>query len=175
MITNRYLRAAFYSVAALLIVLPAAETLVNIWPVQPRSPNWRFGATGYLSRALVTPVMGLLLFTLLAATARQRRMLRVIAVLAGFLTVALVSISAVFIIDALQVRAQVPADAHQAFDTASVMALVRIGAASVVALLFALGGWVGARYVRGTHGTGNEDTDQPLLRNSRDRGAATRA
>jgi len=134
-----------YMVAAVLVLFPLLDAALTIWPPQPGAVTWRFGAVGLLSRAVMTPLLGLLVAFALALWLEQRRVLRALAVLSGIVTVCLLGAMALFVLDAIQVRSQVRVDAKTAFDAASLVALGKYGAVLLATLGFAIGGWKAAR------------------------------
>lgn len=137
----RNLAAGAYGVALLLILIPLLDSVLGIWPLRLREVQWRFGAVGLLSRAVMTPLFGLLVGHVVAVYMEHRFAARAFAVLAfASVLLALVGVASLAM-DALQMRAQVRAEAMRAFDTASGVALAKYLAGAVVALLLGVGGW----------------------------------
>ena len=142
---NRPLAWSAYGVALLLIVIPLADSSLGVMPFRFDSSTWRFGAVGLVSRALMTPIFGLLVAITTAAVFRHRRAARAFAVLA-FLgaTGTLVAVVA-FGLDAIQTRAQVKSEAAGAFDLASGLALAKYLAGCAVLTLLGFAGWKAGR------------------------------
>ena len=113
----------------------------SIWPLRAGEATWRFGAAGLFSRALMTPILGLLVALVTAAALEHRRFARVLSVF-GFLG-SLLAIFALglFGLDTLQTRASVRPEATTAFDTAWIVAAVKYVLGAFVALLLGIGGW----------------------------------
>ncbi len=80
----------------------------SVVPGKLSNPNWRFGAAGALSPALVKPIFGASMVTL-ALISTQKRLLALLFM--GFLSLValgLVVIAPFFVLDALQVRPGLP-------------------------------------------------------------------
>lgn len=145
---NRSLVFVFYAMTVLMITLPLLETLLTVWPVRLGDVAWRFGAAGLFSRALMTPLLGLTLLTVLALVLAHRKAMMTTAVLALLGALVLVVADVLFVLDALQMRAQVRAEARTAFDLASLLAFFKISTSFVVTAVLALAAWKVARGTR---------------------------
>ena len=110
-------------------------------PMNPGMPQWRFGAVGLVSRALLLWLAGTVLAAFIAATNEHRRTLRTIAVPSGIASVVLAAVGVMFVLDSLQTSSRVNATAQLAFRVASANALVKIIAVPVVTALLARSGW----------------------------------
>ncbi len=130
-----------YVVAALLVLFPLVDSLLTVFPLRPGDVNWRFGAAGLFSRALMTPLLGLLLVFAVALLLDQRRILRVVAVVSGLLSLVLLGTLALFALDTLQMRAQVRPEIVPSFDVAALTAMAKYGAVIVALLMLAVPGW----------------------------------
>jgi hypothetical protein len=138
---NRALVAALYSIAFMLMLIPLSEAALSVWPMRAGTASWRYGATGLVSRALMTPLLGLAIASGAAIALDHRRMLRTLAVAAALGTLLLVSASGLFALDALEVHNRVRLDARSAFYAATLQATAKIAAAITVLALVAIGGW----------------------------------
>ena len=145
---NKHLSVPAYLVAALLILIPLLDTALSVFPPRMSDVSWRFGATGLFSRALMTPLLGLLIAFAVALLVDQRRVLRVIAVVSGISAAMLVGTVILFTLDALQMRSQVRIEAKSAFDVASAVALAKYGLCILVLAAFTVAGWKSARRER---------------------------
>lgn len=121
----RRLAGPCYAIALLLLVIPATDFVSNVWPLQPGDFRWRFGMTGQLSGVLLTPLLGIVLAALVAAITDDRRTLRLTSIVAAAGAIFLVLIVALFGLDILQFRPDVPVDRRGPFDLANVRAVVR--------------------------------------------------
>jgi hypothetical protein len=142
---RKYLALPGYLIALSLIFFPIFDSVLSIWPPQPGQVAWRFGAVGLLSRAVMTPLLGLFIAYCIALVLEHRAVLRVISVVSVLAVIAVVGGLGIFGLDALQMRSQVVAQAKKAFDAASVTAVLKYLFSVVMLLAFAWGGWKGAR------------------------------
>ncbi len=105
-----------YAVALLFVLLPIVDTFSQTWPVNFSSPGWRYGTIGIGANYLISVLFGLLAVAVLASLGASRRVLRTIAVLCGLATVVLLVGVIGFLLDALQVRAGIPASDERTRD-----------------------------------------------------------
>lgn len=138
---RKHLAAPAYAVAALLVLFPLLDTALSVLPPRPGEVAWRFGAAGLFSRAVMTPLLGLLLAFAVALLLEQRRALRLIAVVSGLTAALLATALGLFLLDSLQMRSQVAADAKSTFDVATVVAIGKYGVGVVLLALFSAKGW----------------------------------
>lgn len=139
---NRTLQAfspAAFLLALMLIVFPISEVVVSAWPARPAELAWRFGAMGYLSRALMTPMLGLGIAVFWASFSRNRTLLLSLTVLALLSALFLMVIAVLFILDSVQLRGQLEAELQAPYAVTTIQALVKFGFASVTMLLLAFG------------------------------------
>ena len=119
------LAGAAYFLAALLVLVPFVDTLMGVWPPQPMSMFWRFGAGGVFSRGLLEPATGVLLAAGTAVAAGHERTRRALFIGCVLLAVCLVLYCAMFAFDALQMRAQVRPQMQSNFTGAALLAAGR--------------------------------------------------
>lgn len=141
----RYALLPVSLVAVLMVLLPLVDSLLVAWPLRPGELQWRFGAVGMFSQALLLPVMGVALLLATALSYGRRTPIRIMAVVSGLVALALLAVLPFFLLDFMQMRAQVRAEAKAAFDVATVFAIVKIGMFAVVALAMAFAGWKATR------------------------------
>lgn len=142
---NRPLIATAYLVALGLILVPMAETVLSVWPLQVGTVSWRFGAAGMFSRGLLTSLLGLVLAGGMAFNAGHRRVLRMLAVLCGVASIGFLGGAALLTLDAAQLRANVNPDAKTGYNLAALSALLKFLHGFLVTALMAWGGWVASR------------------------------
>ena len=89
------------------MAVPIFDLISTAWPPQPGALQWRYGFLGLLANVLLTPLLGLVLASLVAIWLRQTRTLQVLAILC--LVAALVCAVAIvlFALDVLQLGNQV--------------------------------------------------------------------
>ena len=145
---NRHLTFGGYLMALYLITVPLAETLIGVWPLQLGDAAWRYGATGLLSQALMTPLLGLLLAVYLAVYVQHRALSWALAVVSGLVAVFMIAVIPLFLLDMLEMRAQVGDAVTAAFDVATGFALLKMGAAVLVCFVMARGARSAAQGMR---------------------------
>lgn len=155
----RRLLPFLYVGAALLLTDQAFDLVATLLaqPVELDSPEWRFGAVGLLvTRASVLLVADVLLFAG-AVALDHRRFLRVLGVAHLVLAVLLLAGSAIFVLDAVQVRRAVRDETRRAFDLAAfrAFALTLLGAGLL--------GWAGLAAVRTTRRKAEPDASRIVV------------
>jgi hypothetical protein len=135
------LTTSAYLVAITLVMYPILDTVLAVWPLRPGETTWRFGATGLLSRTLMTMSLGLLLTMVIALVAGHRMALRAAAVVSAVAAVTLLILSGLFMLDAIQTRVNVNEQAVTAFYVASAVALIKTVLGAALAAGLAVGGW----------------------------------
>lgn len=96
-----------------------------MWPLNPTALQWRFGALGLVSRALMTPLLGLLVVLAASFVAEHARTQWAVGVGAWLLAVAAGFLAVVFALDAIHVRGLLEEDARAAVEISSVVALAK--------------------------------------------------
>jgi hypothetical protein len=97
----------------------------NVWPWQPGSIQWRFGAVGLFAGPLASLVLGMFLLMAGAWTLKHRRIQRTLAILSGILVVLLLLTMAGFALDAVQMRASVREQSQGPLSSVVVQAAVK--------------------------------------------------
>lgn len=140
-------RRLAYLSALLLIVVPLAQAVSQLWPLQFGNIQWRFQAAGSLSSVLLLPYLGLVIYALIARSTGANGAAKVIGIIAAIMTVVLAASVVVFALDALQLKAIVTSRAMDGFKVAS----VRVASVSFVfTLLF---GYMAMALLRGAKGS----------------------
>jgi hypothetical protein len=136
-----------YLVAFLIFLFPLLDTAMSVWPPQPGEVAWRFGAAGFFSRALMTPLLGVLVAFAVALYLDHRRVLRAIAIASAAAAVMMIGVIGMFMLDALEMRSKVIEARRFAFDVASGVALMKYGAGVLAATAYAVVGWRASKQV----------------------------
>ena len=136
---------AVYFTLILLILVPAVDFLLNVWPASVREIGWRYGAVGLFAQYLHTPLLGFLLLSLYAAWRGDLRTLRTAGLVCVLCASLLLIANVGFALDALQLRAGVSADALRIFHIAVIRAFAKL---TTAAMAFALIGVTSLRYVK---------------------------
>jgi hypothetical protein len=119
------LAGPLYAVAALLIVIPAADFILSVPPPELSNVQWRFAAVGLLSGHMLTPVLGLAMALVIAAYLQHYSVQRwLVAVCLSGATL-LIALSLGFMLDMLQLRGSLPYDRLPAFSSAWKRAIVK--------------------------------------------------
>lgn len=137
--SQRPLVPAAYLVGLLLIVIPLFDVTMSLYPFNPGSSQWRFGAFGLFSNALMLPAAGALVVAAVAGMFGHVRTQRVLQVVCWLVALLLVLCLAFFALDAVQARRQVRADMMLSYFVASGTALVKLGLGALVFALLARG------------------------------------
>ncbi len=129
-----------YGVSLLLVATPVFDFVTSVLPLRAGNIEWRFATIGLLSGFLLTPLLGYIIAMLAAQIGGHRLVQRVLAacafVFSGILALMLVA----FVLDILQLRSVVQAEASAAFQGASIKALVKHVSVLVVLPWLALRG-----------------------------------
>ncbi len=131
--------APLYFVALLLVLTPVMDFATSVLPLRVSNIEWRFASVGLLSGFLLTPVLGIVLAILIAGWSGHEKFQRVIAIV-NLASVAVFALLLVFfLLDILQLRSAVQAEAKTAFEGAAIKAV-----AKYLCVMFALG-WLGLK------------------------------
>ena len=130
-----------YILAAILILFPVLDVLTAVWPFQPGSVTWRFSAVGLLIRVAVTPLLGLVAAYAAALLLGHARILRLLSAASGVTLLVLAVILGVFVMDGMQMRTMVSADAGTRFRAGAVAALGKAGLGLLFLTLLAMSQW----------------------------------
>ncbi|MEO7455454.1 MAG: hypothetical protein ABIY52_04280 [Gemmatimonadaceae bacterium] len=123
---HRQLAPAAYLVAALLVFIPLYDAATSLYPFNVASSQWRFGAFGLLSNALMLPASGALIAVAAAAAFMQPRMLRFLGIVSWVAVVVIVLSMVLFALDAVQSRRLIRADMQLSYMVATATALVKL-------------------------------------------------
>ncbi len=156
----RTLALPLYLLALVMCLLPLADLLPALRPLQLGSAHWRYGAIGLLGNALLLPLAGLMLAVGTAVVLEHTMARRVLAWLSLAGAVVLLATMADFAMDALEIRGSMPARVASAFAFATVISLCKqlLG----LALLASVGGGQ-LRALRGRRSAAQSAAPMPLL------------
>ena len=102
-----YVGRPAYLLAALLVLWPPADFLVNVWPPHFDAVAWRYAAEGLLTGSLLITILGFLLASWLAMAQGHRRVLVGLGICDLILAVICIALAVDFLLNALQMRGQV--------------------------------------------------------------------
>ena len=141
----RPLASCAYLVAFTLVFIPLFDASMSLVPFHLGTPQWRFGAVGLLSNALMIPAIGVLIAVTTAVTLGQERVQRALAIASWAVAIILLVGLAAFALDALQTRAAVQPGMQLSFKVASLTAAAKLLMGAVTFVAFARGSRVTRR------------------------------
>ena len=151
----RQLAPGAYLVAFLLFCIPFFDASLSLAPWHLANSQWRFGAFGLLSNALMLPAAGALIAVATGIVAGHARGLRVLSVLGWLLVVILLASTVLFSLDALQSRRLIRPEMQLSYYVASATAFGKL-VLGMLAFLFL------ARGSRLDRGISRESTTAPI-------------
>jgi hypothetical protein len=150
-----------YLVAAIMILFPIVDLGANLWPFRPTELNWRYGTYGVMSGYLLTVVLGFGLVVAVGVLAMHRGWVRLLGGLSAVGGVLLLVFAAVYVLDALQIRATLSGDALGQFHIGTVKTLFKNGISGLALIWIAWAGWRGSAAAKG--GTQKRTKEKPLV------------
>jgi hypothetical protein len=135
-----------YFVAFLLLATPTIDFVTSILPLRPSNIEWRFASVGLLSGFLLTPLLGIVVAMCTAALAGQARVQRVLAIVNGVAAGLSVVILLMFLLDIVQLRSVVQAEAKASFEGAAVKAVIKHVSFTIATFWLARRGFLASRW-----------------------------
>ena len=126
MTNYRQLAPAGYVIAFLLFFIPFFDASLSLAPWNLGSSQWRFGAFGLMSNALMLPATGALIAVAAAVSAGHVRVLRVLSIIFWLAVAVLVLATALFALDALQSRRMIRPEMALSYYVASATAMGKL-------------------------------------------------
>jgi hypothetical protein len=114
---------------------------MSVYPFAPHAPSWRFGATGIITAAFLSPVLGLLLAAGVAAASEHRKTLKFISIISLLVGLGLLVTLVFFAMDTIEVRSTLEAAGSGQFALAFVHAGVKQVLLAGLALWVAVAGF----------------------------------
>ena len=135
----RQLAPGAYLVAFLLFFIPFFDAILGLAPYNLGSSQWRFGAFGLLSNALMLPATGALIAVTTAVVFGHVRTQRVFSVLSWLAVVTILVSTVLFGLDAIQSRRLIRPDMQLSYFVATATAVGKLVFGAVAFLFFARG------------------------------------
>lgn len=135
----RQLAPGAYLVAFLLVFIPLFDASLSLAPWHLGSSQWRFGAFGLLSNALMLPAAGALVAVAAAVAAGHVRMVKVLSALCWVMVAVLALSVVLFSLDAMQSRRMIRPEMTLSYYVASVTALGKLVLAMLTFIFLARG------------------------------------
>jgi len=136
---------ALYPVGPLLAVASVIDPLIRVYPFHLGTVGWRFGTVGLLTDSLVGFVFGVVWTIAIAAILDDRRTARVLSAFMSVVAIGLLAVLALFVLDALQVRAGVQPSYKTAYDVSVIKAAATMAISFPIALAIGIAGWRSTR------------------------------
>ncbi len=134
----RMLGSVMYFAAFTVLTSTITDLVIKIWPFKMSELNWRVGASGLVMDVLVAAILPLALFFFSAFMNNDRKMLQVMRwVMVAFGVIAL-GMLALFALDAVQIRAQLPQNVKGTFLKAALKASLQGTFAACLYIWFGL-------------------------------------
>jgi hypothetical protein len=138
-----------YLMAAFLITMPLLEAFSAIASFRPGEMQWRFGSTGIVTTALLTPPIGVFVALVTARLFGHRWVHGVLIGFAVITMVLLMVMTPVFVFDTLQLRNEVRPQFYRSFHLAAGKVFANQLAVFVVMLAFAIASYRSMRTSQG--------------------------
>jgi len=151
---SRPLVLAAYPVAVLLAMGTLLDEAPKIWPIHPDDRSWRYGATGILLSAVVTPLLALGIAFAAAFLARHRVVVRVLSALAIAAGIGLVAAVVLFVLDYSVLARDIDPRVAAGFRVATWKTVGTMLIAIPAVFWFGIGGWRAAKDGGATAGQG---------------------
>jgi hypothetical protein len=130
-----------YAVALLLVLFPLFDVGQTVAPFRPGAVDWRFNAVGLFSRSLIPPMLGLALAVWASVLYEHRTTQRAIAIGSGVLAATTIMVLLLFLLDALQMRTQMPPAAQSSLVTATAFATFKFALVAFILAAFSRALW----------------------------------
>jgi hypothetical protein len=153
-----------YVAAFMLAAIPLVEVAAQLgFTGHPTSLQWRTGTVGLLSSALLTPAFGLILAVVTAYVFEHTVAHRILSALSGFLAIALIMVTGLFVLDAFQIRSALDPKVTHSFTLAMVKAVLNFAIVSGSLLVVFTGALRSRRKDRVVRATRVEAAEMPML------------
>lgn len=114
------LRRVLITAGVLLLLIPAIQVGIQIWPLQLTNIQWRFAAANALSGSILLPsFLGLSLLLTIGRRLESSALQKTVGVLAVVFVLGLGASIALFVLDAMQLKAIINSQAEAAFRVAT--------------------------------------------------------
>ena len=138
----RPLLLSLYIVAVAFALPSLLEFALLSYPYEFGAPQRRFGAIGLMFNSVMfSPIVGLLVAIVASLQLGHRRVTRTLAIVAFILAALLIIAAPFFVLDFLQLRAQVVPQAKRAFDWTTAKASFTGALMCLTVLAIGIGAW----------------------------------
>ncbi len=157
-----------YPLSLALIVSPALELAVRMWPLQLHLAQWRFQTELAIINSITLVLLGLLIAGLVAWATEETGILKAVAAIAMLVGMALLPTIALFFLDGQDVQQMAQSSVRGSLRNNTYVAILKGLLSSLAALSLGLGLWRAARDLdvspsRGESRRRAENSDDVLL------------
>jgi uncharacterized membrane protein YidH (DUF202 family) len=146
----RRTRVPAYVIATLVLLFPLMEIGASAWPFRIHDAQWRISVTTAAVGASTAILLGLLLIYVVGALFDDRPAISVVALIGALMTALCVMAGGSFVLDALQLKAQVSPASEDRYNVVSALALAKLCLVAFAALVVAVNAFRGGRNMRRT-------------------------
>ena len=157
----RRTRAPAYFVAGLMFFIPLIDIAVNASPYRIHDPNWRVALITTSVGASATILFALLITYLVGVFAEDRPTGWLVGIISALMAVLCIGAAGAFVLDALQLRAQVPPGLEGRYNLASAWAFAKICLAVAGAAVLSINAFRSARSMQ--RASGRRGTKAPSV------------
>jgi hypothetical protein len=133
----RQLAPSAYIVAFLLFAIPFFDAAMSVAPWHFGNSQWRFGAVGLLSNALMIPAAGALIAVVTAVSQGHFRVRDLLGLASWVMAAVVLASLAIFSLDTVQTRAAINPEMIFSYKVASLTACIKLLLGMVTFVLLA--------------------------------------
>jgi hypothetical protein len=159
----RRARVPAYLIASLMLLIPLLEIAINAWPPKIHDPGWRFGLIGLSAGVSTGTLLALLIIYFVGVFADERPAIWLVALVSALMVLIFVGASGAFVLDALQMRAQLEPSLQDRYNVQSGWVFAKICLAVLGAAVLSVSAFRAARSVRRNPDRGGVKAPSALL------------
>ena len=160
----RGLAPAFYLLSVLLIVYPLLEVSAGMASFSPTEVRWRYGTVGLLMDGSLLPLAGVLLAVTTAHLLGHQRTQPALQLLGGVVLAVMALTAAMFVLDAIQLRASVRTEVMPLYDRLSLKALAMLLANMLFVATVSYSSFLTSRRIRRAENAARRGPSHPRIR-----------
>jgi hypothetical protein len=134
----RKLRLPAYLAAAFLFLYPVIDTFIPAMPVHMGNPQWRYTLVLSMAGTIINPVLAMLVLLGVAIASEDRIATIIVSSLSAVAALLLIVGTAMFGLDAIQLRSAVSPAAEPRYAMMSLWVLIRFASAMVTMVIVAV-------------------------------------
>ena len=137
-----------YLIASLVLLVPLMEIGASAWPYRIHDAQWRISVITAAVGASTAILLGLFLIYVVGTLFDDRPAIWLVALLGALMTALCVLAGGSFVLDALQLKAQVSPASADRYNVVSALALAKLCLVAFAALVLALSAFRAGRNLR---------------------------